>query len=380
MKVAWFTDTWLPTRDGVVNSLLTFRDELEKKGHAVYLFVPGEHDCNKDNIYSYKSKPFSKYPNYRISSPLSLFSSRTANIIGDLKPDIIHSHSPGLLGTHAVIASFKYSIPLIFTYHTFIEDSVYFISDSMFLQQILKKLLSIWLRWYLRRCHAFILPSNAAYKELGQHLTQKEAYIIPTGINIQRFTHGNGQRVRRKYGKDGKIVLHVGRIVKEKNLDILVDVIPLIRNTHPHTTFLIVGEGPARMDLETLVKKKNVEDFFLFTGFVADDELPDYYAAADVFAFPSTYETQGIVALEAMAAGVPVIASRYRALPDLIVDGYNGFLFSPRNAEEFATKLCMAFGNEKVRREGRKTAEEYSVKKCTEKLLSLYTRIHEHSL
>lgn len=380
MKIAWFTDTWLPTRDGVVNSLLTFQDELEKKGHVVHLFVPGERNTKKDNIYSYRSKPFSKYQNYRIPPLLSLFSSRTTKIISDIKPDIIHSHSPGVLGTHAVIASFKHSIPLIFTYHTFIGDSVYFISDSILVQQILKKLLSIWLRWYVRRCHAFILPSNAVYKEIGQHLTQREAHVIPTGINVQRFTRGNGHRVRKKYGKNGKIVIHVGRIVKEKNLDILVDVVPLIRNAHPDITFLIVGEGPARMELEALVKKKNVEDFFRFTGFIPDEELPDYYAAADVFAFPSTYETQGIVALEAMAAGVPVVASRYRALPDLIVDGRNGFLFSPGNTEELATKLCMAFESEKIQKEGRKTAEEYSVEKCAEKLLSLYTRIHEHSL
>ncbi len=380
MEVAWFTDTWLPNRDGVVNSLLTFKNELEKRGHIVHLFVPGEEAGEKGNIYTYKSKPFAKYQNYRIPSFFSLFSSRTAKIIGDIKPDIIHSHSPGILGTHAVIASFKYSIPLIFTYHTFIEDSIYFISDSILFQQISKRLLLTWLRWYLRRCNAFIVPSKATYEEIKHNLKKKEVHIIPTGINVERFVHGNGRRIRKKLGKDGKIVLHVGRIVKEKNLDILVKVVPLLRKTYPDITFLIVGEGPARQELEALVKKKGVENYFLFTGFISDEELPDYYASADIFVFPSTYETQGIVALEAMAAGVPVVASRYRALPDLIEDGKNGFLFSPSSAEELTEKMCMAFENEKIREEGRKTAEEYSVEKCTEKLLSLYRRVHEHSL
>ncbi|KAA0002968.1 MAG: glycosyltransferase family 4 protein [Thermoplasmata archaeon] len=380
MQVAWFTDTWLPNRDGVVNSLLTFKNELEKRGHLVHLFVPGEKDIEEDNIYTYKSKPFKRYPNYRIPSFLSLFSSRTAKIIREIEPDIIHSHSPGIIGIHAVIASFKYSIPLIFTYHTFIEDSIYFVSDSILFQQISKKLLSVWLRWYLRRCSAFIVPSKAAYEEIKQKLITKEAHIIPTGINVERFANGNGRIVRKKLRKEGKIILHVGRIVKEKNLDMLVKVAPILCKSYPDITFLIVGEGPARSYLEKLIKEKGLEKYFFFTGFVKDEELPNYYASADVFVFPSTYETQGIVALEAMAAGLPVVAARCRALPDLIEDEKNGFLFSPNDAQECAKKICMAFESEEIKKEGKRTAEMYSVEKCAEKLLSVYRRVYEDSL
>jgi len=379
MEVAWFTDTWLPNRDGVVNSLLTFKDELEKRGHTVHIFVPGEKDGEDGNIYIYKSKPFKGYPNYRISSISSLFSPRTAKIIGKIKPDIIHSHSPGIIGTHAVTASFKYSIPLIFTYHTFIEDSVYFLSNSILFQKISKRLITVWLRWYFRRCDAIIIPSNAAYEEIKQKFPGIEADIIPTGINVERFSNGNGNLIRKKFGMEGKIILHVGRIVKEKNLELLIEIAPLLCKKYP-ITFLIVGEGPARPHLKALVKEKGLEKYFIFTGFVKDEELPDYYASADVFIFPSTYETQGIVALEAMAAGLPVVAARCRALPELIEDGKNGFLFDPDDAQECVEKICMAFEDDDVRREGRKTAEKYSVGKCTEKLLSLYRRVYENSL
>lgn len=376
MKAAWFTDTWLPAMDGVVSSLLSFKEEIEKRGHKIYLFVPGENNIDDfdEGIFYYKASPFKKYPNYRMASIFSIFCPRTKKIIRKIRPDIIHSHSPGVIGVHGVAASYKYGIPLIFTYHTFLEDSVYFASPSPLIQDIAGRLLRAWLKWYFRRCNAIIAPSNAAKIEIGR-LAEKIIEVVPTGINVDRFSYGKGMVARKEMGLGNeKVVLHVGRIVKEKNLDLLVDAAPLLLNDVPDAIFIIVGEGPYAESLKHKVKEMKLNKKFIFTGFIEDEKLPDYYKCADIFAFPSKYETQGIVAIEAMAAGLPVVAARIRSLPEIIEDGKCGFLFNPDDAHDFAEKMTMSLRAKEMPEKAKKFAMEYSIEKCTDKLLSLYER------
>jgi len=374
MKVAWFTDTWLPTMDGVVTSLLSFKSEIKKKGHEVYLFVPGERDEDDFNnkIFYYRARPFKKYPNYRIARIRSIFGSRTKRIIGKLKPDVIHSHSPAFMGMHGVVASHHYNIPLIFTYHTFLEDSVYLISPLPSVQKIVRKLLRTWLKWYFKRCDGIIAPSKAARDEIKE-LTDKEIEVIPTGIDIDRFAHGDGKKVRDEMGLGNeKVVLHVGRVVKEKNLDLMVDAAPLLLEKVPDAVFVIVGSGPYWDALKQKVRQANLENKFIFTGFVEDEKLPDYYHAANIFAFPSKYETQGIVAIEAMAAGLPVVAANVRSLPEIVEDGICGFLFDADNAHDFAEKMATALKIGQISDEAKKRAANYSIEKCTDMLTSFY--------
>jgi len=374
MKIAWFTDTWLPTRDGVVTSLLSFKDEIEKRGNEIYLFVPGKSDKDDfDNrIFYYRAKPFRKYPNYRVARIRSLFGSRTKKLIGKMDIDIIHSHSPVLMGVHGVIASHYHSIPLVFTYHTFLGDSVYLLSSLPSIQHAARKLLRTWLKWYFRRCSGIIAPSRAARGEIKE-LTDGEIEIIPTGIDMERFAHGNGKKARDEIGvENGKIILHVGRIVKEKNLDLMVEAAPLLLEKIPDAIFVIVGEGPHADELKQKVRDASLENNFIFTGFVEDEKLPDYYHAADIFAFPSKYETQGIVAVEAMAAGLPVVAANVRSLPEIVENGKTGFLFDADDAHDFAEKMIVALDSGGMGEEARKAAGRYSIQKCTDMLLSFY--------
>jgi glycosyltransferase involved in cell wall biosynthesis len=147
------------------------------------------------------------------------------------------------------------------------------------------------------------------------HLCSNDIHVIPNGIDLARFRGGNGAALNQRY--TGKyIILSVGRLVREKNLQLLIKAAPYLLKMHD-IIIIIVGKGPARRELEALAQKKGVSDYVVFTGYVSDEKLIDYYKAASVFAFPSTYETQGVVALEAMAAGVPVVAANARALPDV---------------------------------------------------------------
>ena len=194
--------------------------------------------------------------------------------------------------------------------------------------------------------------------------------LLPTGIDLYRFEHGNGEKIKARW-PDKKIILHVGRVVKEKNIDLLIEAAPYIINKID-AIFIIVGEGPYKKELEEKAKKKNLSNYFIFTGFVSDEELANYYKAADVFAFPSIYETQGIVAFEAMAAGVPVVAANAKALPDFIKDGENGYLASPYNAKEFADKILMALEDRGIVRKAKEFVKEYSIEKMADKLLKIY--------
>ena len=374
MDIAWFTDTWLPTRDGVVTSLQSFKEELEKRGHQVYLFAPGteNRDDTEENIFYYKGRVFHGYPSYRVPSLFSLLTKRTERRIANIQPDVIHSHGPAIMGIHAVKAARSSKAPLLFTYHTMLEDSLHFVTTSPAMQAIVGRLLPIWLKWYFHRCQGVIAPSHAAAEEIS-HYSKEPIEVIPTGIDLDRFHQADGEMIRARHELDGPVILHVGRIVQEKNLDLLVTAAQRILKEKPDAMFLIVGEGPYTDAVQQHVEKQGLTEHFLFTGFVPDEELPDYYAAADVFAFPSTYETQGIVAIEAMAAGMPVVAAAARALPELITDGKTGFLFQPGSADALADAILDALDAD-VTAAARETAATFSTERCTDRLILYYKR------
>ena len=372
MDVAWFTDTWLPNRDGVVTSLLSFKKVMEERGHNVYVFSPGLKNGEENGIFYYRAFKFPPYPQYRFPSPFSVFSRRSPSIIRKIGANIIHSHSPGVMGLHARVSSSKTKIPMVFTFHTFIDDSVYLLFKNERMQNISRNFIYKWLRWYTRQCKCIIVPSNYVKKRLEKIVGGKEFEIIPTGIDIEKFRKGDEKRARERY-ENKKIILHVGRVVKEKNIELLIKAAPHILK-EVDAVFMIVGEGPHRKNLEEMVGKMGISPHFVFTGFVEDDILLDYYRAADVFAFPSLYETQGLVALEAMAAGVPVVASRAKAIPDFIKDGENGYLVNPYDASEFAQKILEAMDDKEVIKRAKKFVEEYAIERMAERLMKTYEK------
>lgn len=345
---------------------------MERRGHNIYIFAPGESDGREGNVFYYKSRTFPPYPQYKFPTPLSLFSRRTVRAIKKMNVDIIHSHSPGITGLHGRIAANKAGIPLFFTFHTFIDDSVYLLFRSKSLQNATKQFIYRWLRIYTHPCRCIIVPSPYVKRRLAEIIPNARFEIIPTGIDLKRFEGGDGRKIKEKF-PDKKIILHVGRVVREKNIELIIKAAPHILKKID-AVFVIVGEGPHKNALEKMVKEKHLSPHFIFTGFVDDRELMDYYKAADVFAFPSKYETQGLVALEAMAAGVPVVAAREKALPDFIRDGENGYLADADDEVEFAEKIMRATEERDVMARARKFVMDYSIERMAEKLEEVYEK------
>lgn len=378
MKIAYFTDTYLPNNDGVVTCLLNFRKGLEKRGHEVVILTPGtkkqKQENRDENVYYFTSASFKPYPDYR----LALFPFPSARkLLKGMDVDLIHSHGIATTGLAAVDCAKELGKPCIASFHTMVPSATHYLTSRQDMQKFLEEVAWKYLRWYYKFFRKVLVPSAYTQNVLEKHGIGN-TLVMPAGMDYKFYSSGDGEWVRKRYrlGRK-KVVLHVGRLVKEKNLELLINEAESIINKKPSVAFLIVGKGPAEEHYKNMVKMKGLEEYFIFPGFVPAKELPDYYAAADAFAFPSYFDTQGLVALEAMAAGIPVVAPERSGSSDFVKDGETGYLF--REEVDFREKLLLALENGgELGEKGKKVAKEYDSDKRVEKLLEFYEGISKN--
>jgi 1,2-diacylglycerol 3-alpha-glucosyltransferase len=373
MKIAFFTDTYLPNKDGVVTSILTTRSYLEKNGHEVYVFCSGSRKAKAENkdprVFYHSSVPFSPYPDYSLAL-FPFLSQLKAKKIG---ADVVHCHGVATMGLAAAFTARRLKVPLLTTFHTLIPEAVHYIARGKTATKFTKNVAWKYLQWFLSQSNTVISPSGVIQNVLLEHGI--ESTVVPTGIDVNCFTpEVDGKWVREKLGLEKKkIVLHVGRLVKEKNLDVMIAASPMVAQEFPDVKFVVAGMGPALMYYKKRVRECDVEDLFLFKGYLARDQLAGYYSASDIFAFPSKFETQGLVALEAMACGKPVAGANFLAIKELVKNGENGYLFDPDSPDDCAEKIIRTLNEAKKMKEGsRKTAEKYSIENCAKKLVAAY--------
>ena len=378
MKIAYYTETYLPNKDGVVTSILTFKKALEDMGHEIYIFAAGDRKAKRENkdprVFYYTSTPFKPYPMYRIA----LFPFLSQNKVKKLGINLIHSHGMATMGLAAVEAAKTNKLPLVSTFHTLIPSASHYISKAHVVREIVEKFAWRYLEWYYKKCDAVITPS-VVIKEMLEERGLTGISVIPTGTDIRRFNPDNdGGVMRKEWGMEkNKVILNVGRLVLEKNLDVLIKSSLIVLEEFSDARFVIVGEGPATNYYKKLVSKAGVGKWFYFVNeIVSPDKMPLVYAAADVFAIPSKFETQGIVVQEAMASGKPVVGADYLALKEIIREGYNGYKFNPDDPEECAEKIIKALKKSKEMRENaRKSAEEFSIENCAMRMVKLYEKM-----
>ena len=377
MKIAFFTDTYLPNRDGVVISILTFRKALEELGHEVFIFCSGSIQTKErnadDHVFYYKSIPFKPYPDYKVAfSPF--LSKREVKKLGI---QLVHSHGLATVGWAAVWTACSLNLPIITTFHTLIPEAVHYLAKSNRMKRFIKRISWSYVKFYLKRSDAVIVPSNAIKDLLIKHGLKKEIYVIPSGIDVNRFSpEVNSEPIRELLDiKDGNLVLYVGRLVKEKNLEVLIKAAPKVLKELPNCKFVVAGKGPASEYYKNMVLENNLKESIVFQGYVRDKDLAHYYSASDVFVFPSKFETQGLTALEAMACGKPVVGADFLAIKEIVKDGYNGYLFNPNDPDDCAKKIIRAINEKSIMsKNARQTALEYSVEKCVDKLLKVYKK------
>ncbi len=383
MRIAVFTDTYLPTRDGVVTSLLTTKRELERLGHEVVVFapqIPGNGCGRTEDVIWVRAREFRHYPGYR----LAMYPGREVEQIEEIDADVVHSHGIGFMGIKGMWSAWQCKRPLVLTFHTMVMDALTYYSPFHLDLNLLERGLRLYLRVFLHKCRAVVVPSFAILREIESFAPRMRLTdVIPTGVDVRRFRPDvDGSRIREKWALDeSEVVLHVGRIAFEKDLATLVDAFARLKTWRRGAKLLFVGRGPYEPQLKVLVRRKGLASDVVFAGFVPDEELPEYYAAADAFAIPSKFETQGLVVLEAMASGTPVAGANYRAIPEFVRDGKNGFLFPPGDARAAAAAidLCLEYRDE-LAKGARETAEGYTVEATTRQLLRVYQAVLEAHL
>jgi 1,2-diacylglycerol 3-alpha-glucosyltransferase len=379
MKIAFFTDTYLPNTDGVVTCILNTKRELEKRGHEVYIFSPGtkkQKDENKDpHIFYFTSTSFKPYPDYRIAV-FNFFS--PIKLIKDLKIDVIHSHGVATTGLAAIQSSQKLGIAAIATFHTLLPEAIHYLTTQPNMKSALQGIAWKYLSWYYSSFKKTLVPSDFAGKILEKHGV-RNLMLQPGGVDMARFnTDANGAAGRKKLGLSKKepIIMHVGRVAMEKNIEQIIEAAPSVINLLPEAKFVIVGKGPAENHFKELVKRKGLEKNFIFTGYVEDGILPNLYACADAIAFPSNFDTQGLVVLEAMACGTPVVVRKGSAASEFVKDRKNGQVFSDHF--DFHEKIVAAVKNRKeLGKEAAETAKQFEIGKITERLIEIYESLQK---
>ncbi len=368
MRIVFFTDTYEPQINGVVTAIKLFRKELENLGHEIYIVAPKIPGYEyPENVFTLRSFTFKPYPEYRGALP----SLKLLKWLREINPDIIHVHTPVTIGLLGITTAKILSKPLIATYHTLMEEyfKIYFLPKrtiKKYAEFFSEKFIKKYTKFFYNRADVITVPSRAIKKHLKKCGVEKEIIVLPTGIDVNFF--------KPKGKRESKLVLWVGRLGKEKNLDILLKAFALVQNSVPASKLIIVGDGPERKNLEVLAKKLslNIE----FTGYISREELPKFYSRATVLVSPSTTETQGLTVLEAFACGCPVVVANALGFKDFVLDGKNGFFSKPKNKKDLAEKIIKMLKNKKLRerlsRNARKTAEEYSISNQARKLEDLY--------
>lgn len=333
MNIGLFTDCYYPQINGVVTSTLILKEELEKRGHNVTIItvrVPGFKD-EQPGILRVPSIPFRKWKEFRIGLvyPYSVIKK-----IRDLKLDIIHTQTEFSICLMARLLAKRFHIPVVHTYHTMYEDYTHYITKRRINKKIVSKLSRVGSKLYLNECASIIAPSEKTRNALRVYGVRNHIEVIPTGIKLDFFKKGSYsknelQTKRSQLGikENEKVILYVGRIAEEKSIDVIIKQMPVIVSQNLNTKLMIVGDGPERINLENLSRHLRIAPHILFIGKVPWKEIGLYYQMADLFVSASKTETQGLTLLEAMAAGVPIVAKRDDNIKDLILNGFNGIVF-----------------------------------------------------
>ncbi|MDD6879351.1 MAG: glycosyltransferase family 4 protein [bacterium] len=341
MRIGLFTDTYPPYINGVSTSVFSLKQALEKAGHQVFLVT-----VNPDNMkYKYEENgKIIKLPgvpvriyDYRLTG---IYPIRVINKIKKWKLDVIHSHTEFGVGTFARLIAKQLNIPLVHTYHTMYEDYVHYITKGYF-KKSSKKLVEYLTKFYCdTTANELIVPTKKTWDLFKEkYKMNKNIYIIPSGMNLERFYKEkiNAEElktIRKKINvnKSDFILLFVGRIGKEKNIEFLLDCHKDLKKTIHNLKLIIVGDGPEKEEIENKVKKDKL-DGVIFTGMVPWNQIQNYYALSDIFVTASTTETQGLTVIEAMAAGTVPVCINDDSFKLTVIDDLNGRIF--KNKKEY---------------------------------------------
>ncbi len=373
MRVVFFTNSYKPVVSGVVTSINTFREALQSTGHQVSVIAPSYEGYvdEEPNVFRFPSIDLRHQVDLSIAMP---FPALIAPTIHGLKPQIIHSHHPFLLGEVAAAFAWQLRVPLVFTFHTrydaYARTYVPIAAElaSLVTEQIVDR--------YLDKCQCVIAPTPTI-RDLIQRTYRFEApvHVVPTPVDLSAYRDLHPERVLDQLDVEGcELLLYVGRLAAEKNLDFMLRSFRRIAAQRPKARLALVGKGPYEGRLRALIAELQLGDRVLMAGAIPYAQVPDFAAAAKLFLFCSLTDTQGLVLIEAMAAGTPIVAVEAPGAQDALYDG--GGVLTPASEERFADAVLDLLADENRRHqlasEALRVASRYTVEAVTECLVNAY--------
>lgn len=328
MNIGIFTDTYFPQVSGVATSIKTLKMALEEKGHSVYIFTTTDPHVDKDavepNIFRFASVPFVSFTDRRIAVR-GLF--HAYQVAKELDLDIVHTQTEFSMGYIGKFVAKNLKIPCLHTYHTMYEDYLHYVLNGKLLRPYHVKQMS---KAFLYHMSGIVAPSERVSGTLNRYGIKAPIRIIPTGVDISRYEQQVTVDVRAALGirPEQPVLLSLSRVAYEKRIDILIDALPKLVAQKPNLMLVIVGEGPAREDLEAQVARLQMIDHVIFTGMVDNDDVTNYYHMADLFVSASDSESQGLTYIEAMAAQRKIVVMTSPYAGDLLTDPSIGTTFT----------------------------------------------------
>lgn len=398
MKIAMFTDAYYPRINGVTVSVHSYATELVKHGHTVCIVCLeyseeqqrsaffNEKESDEKSLFKIVRIPAITFGFITKEDRLARFDKwhRVKKAMKEFKPDVIHVNTEWVIGYFGAMYAVHYKVPFVFTFHTMWEDYLanylYFIPAAG-----ARKFGRTVVKFYLKRADLIIAPTKKIESVIHDYGIERDPVILPTGIPDSREKYSlirQGSitlQILKKFpqlvGK--KVLLFVGRIVKEKNLSFLYDVLERVQKQNPKTALLFVGGGPYLEELQQLAVERGLTQSVAFAGYIPPDDMIYFYKFSQVFVFPSKTETQGLVTVEAMLTGLPVVAIGELGTVD-VMQGDNGGFMVPDDVEIFSEKVLLLLKNQQVRKkkilEAVKWGEKWRISSLTPKLISCYEK------
>jgi glycosyltransferase involved in cell wall biosynthesis len=369
MRIALFTETFLPKVDGIVTRLKQTIEQLQRQGDEVLVFCPegGLQSYCGARIYGLSAFAFPLYPELKLALPRPEIGHQLAKF----QPDLIHVVNPAVLGLAGIFYAKSHQLPLVASYHTHLPKYL-----DRYGLGIFEGLLWELLKGAHNQADLNLCTSSVMVQELGEHGIER-VNLWQRGVDTETFCPTKATPEMRHYLTAGnptsRLLLYVGRLGAEKYIEQIRPVLAAI----PGARLAIVGDGPDRAQLESYFADTPTH----FVGYLGGEKLAAAYAVADAFIFPSRTETLGLVLLEAMAAGCPVIAARSGGIPDIVTDGQNGYLFDPEDPQGAISATHKLFAdptvNRQLRENARTEAERWGWAAATRQLQQYYRQVIE---
>lgn len=375
MNIAFFSEVYLPILNGVVVSIQTYKKALEDMGHKVSIFTPGFRHVKKEaGVFRYYSMPYPSKTDYRLCFP---FPSSVFRSLVECRPDIIHTHSPFFTGYYGLRASRRLHVPFVFTFHTQYWEYAHYVPLP---QAPVRDAAKKWSRIFCNWCDGIVAPSRKIMDVLKELRVLPPIETVPTGISMEEIKKAGELKhgITLKIPENKFLLMTAGRLAKEKNFSFLFSALAPLFKENAGVHLVVMGGGPEEDALKHLCRKLDVEKHVTFTGHIPKADVLKLLHHGNLFVFASKTETQGIVILEAMASGLPVVAVRATGVDEVVDDGVQGTLCDDdeKSFRDNVRKLMKdRAARERMRAAAEKKAKEYSADALAETLVSFYEKL-----